>query len=158
MDFRDPDDPAADARIPLAPMVDILFLLVVFLLSLYALSGVEREMSIDLPEAESSGPIRRGLRDLLVNVRADGGLVLNGRDVTAEEFEATLESLARDFPADTVVIRADGRTPHSRFVSVLDSCRRLGVKSVSIVTVPSTDRGGPPATPEGVAGVEGVRE
>jgi len=146
MDFRATDEDSSGGRIPLAPLVDILFLLLVFLLSLYALSNVERELSIALPEAGSAGTLRRGLHDLLVNVRADGQLVMNGREVSFEEFEATLERLARDFPADAVVVRADGRTPHSRFVKVLDVCREHGVRNVAVVTAPAetTIDDGPP--------------
>jgi len=151
MDFRAAEEDEGERGVPLAPMVDILFLLMVFLLSLYALSKAERQLTIALPHAESAGPIRRGLHDLLVNVRADGALILNGRQVSIEEFESTLDRLSSKFPADTVVVRADGGTPHRRFVSVLDACRKHGVKNVSVVTVPADGVGAPGEAGEGGA-------
>jgi len=154
MDFRATDE-EPNRRVPLAPLVDILFILLVFLLSLYALSKVERDMSIALPEAESAGTARRGLHDLLVNVRADGRLVMNGRQVTMEEFGATLERVAREFPTDAVVVRADGATPHRTFVQVLDVCRKHGIKNVAVVTAPASS---PPVKTTLEPGTAGLRE
>ncbi len=137
MDFEAQGDDSD--RIQLAPLVDIIFLLLVFLLSMFALARAERDLSVDLPEASSASHQSRGLRDLLVNVRADGQLVLNGEDVDVAGLEDVLREMALSFPADTVVIRADGETPHRRFVEVLDVCRRHGVKSVAVVTTPDEE-------------------
>ena len=62
---------AADASpaIELTPIIDIVFLLLIFFLVATTFQQSEREIQIALPEAESGGPISVSLRELVVNIQ-----------------------------------------------------------------------------------------
>jgi len=132
MDFR-ADEGETSGWAQIVSLLGLLFVLLALTVSLRAFSAAERDFTIALPAADSAAPAQRGPRDLLVNVRADGRLVMNGREMSLGEFEQMLSRLSRELPADGVIVRADGRSPHRVFVEVLNVCRRHGVRSVSVV-------------------------
>jgi biopolymer transport protein ExbD len=148
MDFR-AEEGETSGWAQIVSLLGLLFLLMALTVSLRAFSAAERDFTIALPAADSASRSERGPRDLLLNVRADGRLVLNGREMSLGEFEQMLSRLSRELPTDGVIVRADGRSPHRVFVEVLDVCRRHGVRSVSVVAAESGGAGAPRAEPGG---------
>ncbi len=53
---------------PLAPMVDILFLLLIFFIVTYAYQQMERDMSIALPVSQESASLEQTTRDIIINI------------------------------------------------------------------------------------------
>ena len=58
-----------DTSIELTPMIDMVFLLLIFFLVATTFQQTEREMKIALPMASSAGPISSALRELIVRDR-----------------------------------------------------------------------------------------
>ncbi|MDR3078056.1 MAG: biopolymer transporter ExbD [Planctomycetota bacterium] len=132
------DDEVCD--IPMTSLIDVVFLLLIFFLVATNFTRREMDHSIVLPNSEagtdnSLAPVR-----LVVNIRNDGSLVVNGRMV---DDDAELRNLVAGFvsarPGRPAVIRADARVPYRVVMRVFGICRAGGVARVDL---PVLDSGG----------------
>jgi len=119
----------------LTPMIDMVFLLLIFFLVATTFHQSEREMQIALPEAKSSGPISTQLRELIVNVTADGRVIVEGREVEAETLRSLVSEAVDANPEQKVTIRGDRGTAYANVVAVLDVCKGAGIQEPYLDTV-----------------------
>ncbi|MCH8251429.1 MAG: biopolymer transporter ExbD [Planctomycetes bacterium] len=114
--------------IELTPMIDMVFLLLIFFLVATTFQQSEREMRIALPFAKSSGPISATLRELIVNVDDTGAIIVSGRRIELADLETMVaEAVARN-PEQKVTVRGDRNTAYANIVSVLDICKGAGIQ------------------------------
>ena len=117
------------ARKPsLTPMIDVVFLLLVFFMLAARFGG---DMALPLAAsgggaAGYEGPPR------LVTVQAGGALTLNGRAVALDDLAARLAPLM-DAPGDMVVLRPKGAATVQDLVAVADSLRAAGLGRLIVV-------------------------
>jgi biopolymer transport protein ExbD len=126
----------ADSHIDFVPMVDVLFNLLIFFLLATSIAQTEREMSVALPFASASGPISASLREIIINVDADGHIILAGKPTSPDELDATLRSILTGNPEQKVSIRADRTTPYANVARVLDLCKAAGIQQPYLATIP----------------------
>ena len=67
--------------IELTPMIDMVFLLLIFFLVATTFHQVEREMQIALPVASSAAPISTLLQELIINVDQEGQIIVGGHGI-----------------------------------------------------------------------------
>ncbi|TFH18156.1 MAG: biopolymer transporter ExbD [Lentisphaerales bacterium] len=128
------------ARFQMAPMLDVIFLLLCFSIASQIYARWETEIDITLPTAETGETPRRLPGEIILNVRQDGAIVFNGQILDRERVASLLEDVVRLFPNQPVLIRADGRTDYENVVRILDICRRCDVWNISFATgVPEED-------------------
>jgi biopolymer transport protein ExbD len=123
--------------IELTPIIDIVFLLLIFFLVATTFQQSEREMQIALPVAESGGPISVSLRELIINVQADGGIIVSGRTVSIEDLRLIVAEAVEANPEQKVTIRADQSSTYNQVVGVLDACKLSGIQEPYLDTVPT---------------------
>jgi biopolymer transport protein ExbD len=122
-------------QIPMAPLVDIVFnILIVFMVSA-VFSSHESEIDIVLPTAETTIENVRTQGEIFINIRADGGIVVNNQQMELPELQAVLDRVARYFPGGAVIIRGDAGVDLGRAVAVLDCCRKADIQNVSFAAV-----------------------
>lgn len=130
----------------LTPLVDVVFLLLIFFLTATTFQKDEVEMDLELPEATSGAP--RGASDVLViQVAKDGTLLADGRSVTLQALRQKLKAAAARNKDQKVSIRGDRRTQFGPVATVLDACRSAKLRSISILADPIPGDGG--AAPQG---------
>ncbi|MFC2969868.1 ExbD/TolR family protein [Acidimangrovimonas pyrenivorans] len=113
-------------RPSLTPMIDVVFLLLVFFM-LASRFGTERELPLAVAGqgAGYSGPPR------LVEVAPDA-LYLNGVTVAPEALAADLRQLMQA-PTDTIVLRPRDGARMQRLVTVLEALNRAGFGKIALV-------------------------
>src|SRR5206468_2362645 len=84
--------------IQLAPLVDVLLLLLIFFLLTWNAARNENELDVKVPKASSAKEKSAPIGDVVVNVRADGNVVVNRRMLTGAELTDLLKSLAQPPP------------------------------------------------------------
>lgn len=126
---------AANAKINVTPMIDVVMCLIVFFLIVGQLAS-DRYEQIDLPasgvgfESDSSDP-------LVINiVRRDGEVRVV---IEREEIDlATLESIARQHAGASaegaIRVRAGRTLAYGDVRPVIDACRRAGVRSIALAS------------------------
>ncbi len=128
--------PGSDLHIDFVPMVDVLFNLLIFFLLATSMAQAEREMSIALPHAASGGPITSALREVIVNVHADGSIEVAGRMVSREDLADMIRSAVSGNPEQKVSVRGDRNASYAAVAAVLDTCKGAGVQQPYLETMP----------------------
>ncbi len=111
----------------MTPLVDVVFLLLIFFLVASRLSQEDRELDIPLPSAAQAMPMTVEPQEMIVNIDQRGLILVNNQTMNAEQFEGLLvESIANNPLGQSVLIRADRRVPLQTPVSVMDICLKCG--------------------------------
>lgn len=118
----------------LAPMIDVVFLLLCFFVTTQIFAQWETEIGITLPTAQSGKIPRRLPGEVILNVNSQGVVIVNNRHLSAEDLDALLTRLVSMFPGQPVVLRADRTTAYEHVVRVLDACRRADIWNISFAT------------------------
>ena len=118
----------------IAPMVDILLVLLGFFMLTWSFSRQERELDVQMPSAGESKEQRRSVGEVIINVKSDGSLVMNRRTMSAEELLLALSRVASLYPDQAVVLRGDQRVDYGTIVKTLDLCRRANIWNVAFAT------------------------
>ncbi len=121
-----------EARIEMAPLVDVVFLLLIFFL--LTTSFVQhRTLGIELPTTRGErAPEPTGA--VVLVLRAEGTLLHEGKILEPEALSAILKEAASVSPPPPVVLQADQEVPHGRVVEVLDKIQQAGLHHLAIAT------------------------
>ena len=129
------DTDEAEEVLNLAPMIDVVFLLLIFFMVATTFIEKEKEMGIELPSAEA-GEQSHHDDELIINLRKDGTIVINGQEVDPEDgLRTALERVARSTPDIPVTIRGDGQVAWERGIDVVSTCQVLGLTNVGLATL-----------------------
>ncbi len=129
------------SNLSLTPLIDVVFLLLIFFLVTSEFEDEERRLDIVLPTATSATPMTGKPREIVVDIDASGRLFLRGETTTLENLERLLTAAVASNPTNqTVVIRADQSTAFQPVVSVMDACNRTGVSDYSVTTQEGPER------------------
>lgn len=118
----------------LAPMIDIMFLLLCFFIAAQIYAQWESEIDIKLPTAETGETPDRLPAEIIINVRADGTTVVNRRPLNDDGLATLLSRIVDIYPGQPVLIRADKRTAYEDVIGVLDMCRQVDIWNISFAT------------------------
>src|SRR6195256_2504743 len=108
--------------IQLAPLVDVLLLLLIFFLMTWNAARNENELDVKVPKASSAKEKTAPIGDVVVNVKADGNVVVNRRTLSSAELTDLLKSLVKLNPDQAVIIRGDEAGAYKNIIGVLNIC------------------------------------
>ncbi len=126
--------PLQHPGIQLAPLVDVLLLLLIFFLLTWNAARNENELDVKVPKASSAREKTAPIGDVVVNVKADGNVVVNRRTLSGSELTEMLKSLVQLYPDQAVVIRGDETGAYKNVIGVLNICSEAGVTNVAFAT------------------------
>jgi biopolymer transport protein ExbD len=125
---------AQEPTFQIAPMIDVIFLLLCFFIASQIFSQWETEIDITLPTAHSGKVPDRLPGEIIVNIRQDGSMVVSRRRMDAEALRGLLNRIVALFPGQPVLIRADRSTDYEHIIRVLDLCRQADIWNISFAT------------------------
>ena len=137
LDPGESEDRAPD----LTPLIDMVFLLLVFFLASTTFAKEEVELDLTLPEARSGSDANDG-HLMVINVGRDGGITVNGRELTMEGLRQRLASTARRNKEQEILIRGDTDVAYGVVQNVFDACRSAALTRVSLGAKPWNQGGG----------------
>ncbi len=117
-----------------APLIDIVFLLLIFFLVATTFYEAEKDLNVRLAEATEGEDRAVVMNRIVINIRDSGLLVVNERIISLEELHEMLREAISLKPDIPVVIRCDRRTEHQYFVRVLNLCEKLDVSNIAVAT------------------------
>jgi biopolymer transport protein ExbD len=118
-------------NIDIAPLVDVIFLLVIF----FAVSTTFLESSgLKLQLPESSATTEREVKEIAVFLDADGAVVFEDETVTHEQLGTRLQQTLEESERKIVVLRADTGTPHGKVVEIMDLIKDSGAEALTVAT------------------------
>jgi biopolymer transport protein ExbD len=124
-----------DEPLPITPMLDVVFLLLIFFMSTSIYYQLETELGITVPTASESQPQERTASEIIINVRKDGSILVNQREYELGGLERLLQRIGETFKGQPVIIRGDQETQFGRTVQVLNACAKADIWNVSFATL-----------------------
>ncbi len=121
----------------MTPMIDVVFLLIVFFLVSSNLVQQETQMEIDLPAAQTGdlSPEDQG-RHLIINIPREGEIFVGARPLDHEKLEKLLTfERGRQAESLEIRIRTNRRVPYRAIKPVLIACAESGVWNVSFSVI-----------------------
>ena len=119
----------------LAPMIDVVFLLLCFFIASQIFSQWETEIGIVLPTSVSGDPPDRLPGEIIINIRPAGDVVINNQEFNDDDLHKLLKRVSRLFKGQPVLIRADRLTAYEHIIHVLDLCREADIGNISFATI-----------------------
>ena len=132
MKFR--EEPMAPTEMQFAPMIDIVFLLLIFFIVTWSYARFETEIDISVPAAGEGKAPKRSVGEIIVNVKKDGTIFVEGSQNTEDQLLTTLAQITSDFPDQAVILRGDKETAFDHIVAVLNVCQKAGIWNVAFST------------------------
>ena len=139
---------ADDTGIPLSPLIDCVFLLLIFFLVTTMLKRKETIIPVTMPDATSSLSAEAREEVLVIGLGPAGEFLEPGeRDrfgalsfVAGRPLEAYLDEVARaDGTPPTLRLDVDRNTPFQKTVDALDACKVRGLTNVSVKIRPRAE-------------------
>jgi biopolymer transport protein ExbD len=125
-----PDDAP---QLNLTPMIDVVFLLVIFFMAATQFSEVERAVELQLPDVPGEGSsVATVVQPRVVTVSENGNTLLDGNKVTLDELTKELTEAASQTPDIDVLIHGDARSDFQHVAAALAACRAAGVTDVGV--------------------------
>ncbi|MFC1510368.1 ExbD/TolR family protein [Candidatus Omnitrophota bacterium] len=120
--------------IQMAPLIDIIFLTLIFFMTLSVYGQMESEINISVPKSKTSTEVVRSPGEIIINITRDGAFIVNQKRLDVDGLEVMLKKVSNLFPDQPVIIRADENTIHKHVVQVLDSCAMANIWDISFST------------------------
>ncbi len=132
------DSGDGDAGFQIAPMVDVVFVLLIFFMASAGSNVVEKELNISLPSGRGAATAGPPPTPVIIDIAADGLVSMNSKvfdtptDKTMPELRARLkENIERFGDKDPVIIRPANDARQERIIDVLNSAAASGVKNLT---------------------------
>ena len=125
---------AQEPGFQIAPMIDVVFLLLCFFVTTQIFSQWETEMDVKLPTAETGRVPGRLPGEVIINILQEGNVVVNRQFLDDEALSLLLRRVVQIFPGQPVLIRADRGTAYDHVIRVLDLCRQSDIWNISFAT------------------------
>lgn len=130
------------ASFQLAPMIDIVFLLLTFFLVTYQITEQEKDSRVAVPTSTEGAQKARVANEIVINLTNDGIISIGGEEYTKPELRAKLEriveaaELVNQGGADQqpVRIRCDADGTNQNLFEVLDEVRKAGIWNIGFAS------------------------
>lgn len=117
----------ASQALTMTPLIDVVFLLLVFFLVATRFEEADRQLDVSLPSAEQAQPDVLRPDDLMVDMNDSGTCFVEGREVDMAALENVISDRVASNPnTQAVKIRADKKVTLQDVVTVMNLCKRYG--------------------------------
>ncbi len=119
-------DEKEETKVQMAPMIDMVFLLIIFFMTASHLSAYKSK-TLDIPVA-THGVLPKERPDRwTVNIEADGTVFSGQEPVAVDALKRLVAERLKEDPGLKVYLRADKKTPHREVKSVMTAMAEAGV-------------------------------
>jgi biopolymer transport protein ExbD len=125
-------DEAAD--IPMGPLIDCVFLLLIFFLVATMEKVQSKDIEVNLPDSTSAQKLKPDKRVLVVGVDSQGGFYLEGMPAKRSELQSALLEVSQLDPGRRIRLDADAQARVHAVVEILDYLQFRNLNNVGIRT------------------------
>ena len=128
MRFRNENE--ENFSLDLTPLVDVVFLLLIFFMVSTVFVDFKRQVDISLPSSKSSVP-SEVLEPVKVELTVDRQIFLNGEKISLEEFESALSRISPS-KKKSAIIRADKNLPYGNVIKVMGMLQSAKILDIGV--------------------------
>jgi biopolymer transport protein ExbD len=121
--------------INLTPMIDIVFLLIIFFMvstKFSELNEVEKDLAINVPTVANANALTSAPKKRLIEVFSDGSIKLDQENISLADLGDQLDVAQKQYRKLGVVVRGDGRSAYQRIADVLATCRKARITDLNL--------------------------
>lgn len=123
---------AAVSSLSITPLIDVVFLLLIFFLVSSRFAEEERELDLNLPSVTEALPATAQPDEIVINVDAQGRYFIDGGFRQVEQVEQILRRAKANNPlSQTVVIRGDKQADWEMIAIAMGLCKKVGIHDFS---------------------------
>lgn len=130
--MRIPRDVETDENINITSLLDVIFILVIFLMATMTFKDKERDKRINMPDTDAPQTLSQATQTIVINVLKDGKYVVSGEGKTQGELQKLLAAGVKAHPDQSVLIRGDTEALHGYVAGVVSLCKSAGVQDTRI--------------------------
>ena len=125
---------APPAELPMTPMIDVVFQLLVYFIVTIKPIDVFAHLDVNRPSPEAPQEKMKTPPKLIRISIFEEGFMINDRAVTDEYLAGFIRDMADLDPTQTVLIMCSGYAPHERLIRVLDMCAQYKLTNLSVIS------------------------
>ena len=129
---RRPRKQSLPPQLMLSPMIDMIFLLLVFFIVSTMYMSEIKTIPIRLPVAQNSETVSKS--NFAVTVKKDGVLYLDDNKIEIKQLVANAAAESKRDAAFSVIIRADGEANYKTVIKLMDELKGAGVTRFGLAT------------------------
>jgi biopolymer transport protein ExbD len=116
----------------LTPMIDVVFLLIIFFMVGTKFAELERSLSLKVPQVSDVEALAPAPEKRVINVYSDGSITLDRETVSLDQLQQRLAAARSQYESLGVVVRGDAEGAFQNVAGVLSACRRAGIQDMAI--------------------------
>ncbi len=120
-----------DYSLSLTPLIDVVFLLLIFFMVSTAFVDFTRKMDIQLPESDA-GAVMENVKVYEIEMTEKGAVYVNGESVSVDALAEILKQSDKKKKKRSAVIRADKRLDFGKVVKVMGLCQKNGIMDIGV--------------------------
>lgn len=124
--MRLPPDTTDSEGPNLTPVIDVVFLLLIFFLVATRFDQEERELDVQLPEVVQAQPLAM-TQGLIINISKDGKYHVVRNEYSEKQLATLIGEAKKNNPHQTALIRGDGESALKHAARVMSLCNRAGM-------------------------------
>lgn len=129
---RRPRKQSLPPQLMLSPMIDMIFLLLIFFIVSTMYMSEIKTIPIRLPVAQNSETVSKS--NFAVTVKKDGVLYLEDNKIEMKQLVANAAAESKRDAAFSVIIRADGEANYKTVIKLMDELKGAGVTRFGLAT------------------------
>jgi biopolymer transport protein ExbD len=116
----------------LTPMIDVVFLLIIFFMVGTKFTDLERNLALKVPQVSDAQPLAPAPQKRIVSVFSDGGITLDREAVSLDQLRERLAAARSQYDGLGVIVRGDAEGAFQNVASVLSAIRQAGIADMGI--------------------------
>lgn len=121
----------AIGALSITPLIDIVFLLLIFFLVSSRYENEEPQLDLNLPQVSEALPASVQPQELVISVNDQGQYFIDGQFRQLEQVEQIITRAHTNNRTQTVVIRGDKQAAWQHVVMVINLCQKIGIQDYS---------------------------
>ena len=121
----------AKIDINMAPLVDVVFLLLIFFLLTSTLI-VQEGIEVDLPGSSTSETTEEA--PIVVTITKGGKHFLNDKEIQFTDLKKALSLLFKHAPEELIILKSDASVPVQSLIDTMDAIKSSGGTNISLAT------------------------
>jgi len=126
------------ARFDLTPLIDVVFLLLIFFMLTTTFVNLENRVEVNLPSGDFAAA--EPSENIIVSITENNTIYFNGKLIDPLKLSESVAAEIKGEPEKIVVLEADQNVLHGKVIRVMDLLKKGGAEKIAIATQPTEEK------------------